>query len=76
MVTIVELPLVMPPAVAGLALLVAFGRFGLLELKPWYYFALALIAIVLFVICFIFALVYQRYALRRDTAGAVTRIEA
>jgi molybdate transport system permease protein len=29
-VTIVELPLVMPPAVAGLALLVAFGRFGLL----------------------------------------------
>jgi molybdate transport system permease protein len=30
LVTIVELPLVMPPAVAGLALLVAFGRFGLL----------------------------------------------
>jgi len=29
-VTLVELPLVMPPAVAGLALLVAFGRFGLL----------------------------------------------
>ena len=29
-ITIVELPLVMPPAVAGLALLVAFGRFGLL----------------------------------------------
>jgi molybdate transport system permease protein len=29
-VTIVEIPLVMPPAVAGLALLVAFGRFGLL----------------------------------------------
>ena len=29
-VTVVELPLVMPPAVAGLALLVAFGRFGLL----------------------------------------------
>jgi molybdate transport system permease protein len=28
--TLVELPLVMPPAVAGLALLVAFGRFGLL----------------------------------------------
>ncbi len=28
--TIVELPLVMPPAVAGLALLVAFGRLGLL----------------------------------------------
>ena len=29
-ITIVELPLVMPPAVAGLGLLVAFGRFGLL----------------------------------------------
>jgi molybdate transport system permease protein len=29
-VTIVELPLVMPPAVAGLALLIAFGRLGLL----------------------------------------------
>jgi molybdate transport system permease protein len=29
-VTLVELPLVMPPAVAGLALLVAFGRLGLL----------------------------------------------
>lgn len=28
--TVVELPLVMPPAVAGLGLLVAFGRFGLL----------------------------------------------
>ncbi len=29
-ITVVELPLVMSPAVAGLALLVAFGRFGLL----------------------------------------------
>jgi molybdate transport system permease protein len=29
-ITIVELPLVMPPAVAGLGLLVAFGRLGLL----------------------------------------------
>jgi molybdate transport system permease protein len=29
-ITAVELPLVMPPAVAGLALLVAFGRLGLL----------------------------------------------
>jgi len=29
-ITIVELPLVMPPAVAGLGLLIAFGRFGLL----------------------------------------------
>jgi molybdate transport system permease protein len=30
MITIVEIPLVLPPAVAGLALLVAFGRLGLL----------------------------------------------
>ncbi|HTW11120.1 MAG TPA: ABC transporter permease subunit, partial [Solirubrobacteraceae bacterium] len=30
LITTVELPLVMPPAVAGLALLVAFGRYGLL----------------------------------------------
>jgi len=29
-ITLVEVPLVMPPAVAGLALLVAFGRLGLL----------------------------------------------
>ncbi len=29
-ITLIELPLVLPPAVAGLALLVAFGRFGLL----------------------------------------------
>src|SRR3954465_1881660 len=30
LVTVVELPLVLPPAVAGLGLLAAFGRFGLL----------------------------------------------
>jgi molybdate transport system permease protein len=29
-ITLIEIPLVMPPAVGGLALLVAFGRFGLL----------------------------------------------
>jgi raffinose/stachyose/melibiose transport system permease protein len=33
----------------------------------------ATISVVLFIISFVFALVYQRYALRRDTAGAVTR---
>ena len=32
------------------------------------------VAVILFVICFAFALAYQRFALRRDTAGAVTRI--
>ncbi len=30
------------------------------------------VAVILFVICFLFALVYQRFALRRDTAGALT----
>jgi raffinose/stachyose/melibiose transport system permease protein len=33
----------------------------------------ATVSVVLFGISFAFALVYQRYALRRDTAGAVTR---
>ena len=30
------------------------------------------VAVVLFVICFVFALLYQRFALRRDTMGALT----
>ena len=30
LVSLVELPIVLPPAVAGIGLLVAFGRFGLL----------------------------------------------
>jgi raffinose/stachyose/melibiose transport system permease protein len=33
----------------------------------------ATVSVVLFLISFVFALAYQRYALRRDTAGAVTR---
>ncbi|MBV9380681.1 MAG: sugar ABC transporter permease [Streptosporangiaceae bacterium] len=33
----------------------------------------ATVSVVLFVISFVFALAYQRFALRRDTAGAVTR---
>jgi raffinose/stachyose/melibiose transport system permease protein len=32
------------------------------------------VAVILFVICFVFALLYQRFALRRDTDGALTRI--
>jgi raffinose/stachyose/melibiose transport system permease protein len=32
------------------------------------------VAVILFAICFAFALVYQRFALRRDTEGAVTRM--
>lgn len=31
------------------------------------------VAVVLFAICFVFALLYQRFALRRDTDGALTR---
>ena len=34
------------------------------------------IAIIMFVFCFAFSLIYQRYALRRDTAGALTRAVA
>ncbi len=30
------------------------------------------VAVILFMICFLFAILYQRYALRRDTAGALT----
>ena len=33
----------------------------------------ATVSVVLFVISFVFALAYQRFALRRDTAGALTR---
>jgi raffinose/stachyose/melibiose transport system permease protein len=32
------------------------------------------LAVILFVICFVFALIYRRFALRRDTEGALTRI--
>ncbi len=31
------------------------------------------VAVIIFLICFIFALLYQRFVLRRDTAGALTR---
>ncbi len=31
------------------------------------------VAVVLFILSFVFALLYQRFALRRDTAGAMTR---
>ncbi|MEU7476966.1 sugar ABC transporter permease [Lentzea sp. NPDC042327] len=31
------------------------------------------VAVILFIICFTFALFYQRFALRRDTEGALTR---
>jgi raffinose/stachyose/melibiose transport system permease protein len=31
------------------------------------------VAVIMFLICFVFALVYQRFVLRRDTRGALTR---
>ena len=31
------------------------------------------VAVIMFVVCFVFALVYQRFVLRRDTRGALTR---
>jgi raffinose/stachyose/melibiose transport system permease protein len=31
------------------------------------------LAVILFLACFLFAILYQRFALRRDTAGALTR---
>ena len=35
LITLIELPLVLPPAVAGIALLAAFGRLGLLGRASW-----------------------------------------
>ena len=32
------------------------------------------VSVILFVVCFVFALIYQRFVLRRDTAGALTRM--
>jgi raffinose/stachyose/melibiose transport system permease protein len=31
------------------------------------------VAVIMFIVCFVFALVYQRFVLRRDTRGALTR---
>jgi raffinose/stachyose/melibiose transport system permease protein len=31
------------------------------------------VAVILFIMCFVFALLYQRFVLRRDTEGALTR---
>jgi raffinose/stachyose/melibiose transport system permease protein len=33
------------------------------------------VAVILFLMCFSFALAYQRFVLRRDTEGAVTTYE-
>jgi raffinose/stachyose/melibiose transport system permease protein len=44
---------------------------GFKRLEPSYGSA---VAVILFAICFVFALAYQRFALRRDTDGALTRM--
>jgi raffinose/stachyose/melibiose transport system permease protein len=31
------------------------------------------VAVIIFVVCFVFAVMYQRFVLRRDTHGALTR---
>jgi molybdate transport system permease protein len=50
LVTLVELPIVLPPAVAGIGLLVAFGRFGLLGERIGGWLAFTWIAVVCAVI--------------------------
>jgi molybdate transport system permease protein len=50
LVTFVELPIVLPPAVAGIGLLVAFGRFGILGEEVGGRIAFTWIAVVLAVI--------------------------
>jgi len=45
-VTLVELPIVLPPAVAGIGLLVAFGRFGLLGERIGGWMAFTWVAVV------------------------------
>jgi molybdate transport system permease protein len=49
-VTLVELPIVLPPAVAGIGLLVAFGRFGLLGERVGGWIAFTWVAVVFAVI--------------------------
>ena len=46
LVTLVELPIVLPPAVAGIGLLVAFGRFGLLGHRVGDWLAFTWMAVV------------------------------
>ena len=43
--------------------------FGFLRTQMGYGSA---VAVILFVVCLVFALLYQRFALRRDIEGAVT----
>jgi len=50
LITLVELPIVLPPAVAGIGLLVAFGRFGLLGERLGGWLAFTWMAVVCAVI--------------------------
>jgi raffinose/stachyose/melibiose transport system permease protein len=59
------------PAEASNTMATYIYNFGIQ--KQQYGFASA-VAVILFIICFAFALVYQRFVLRRDTEGALTRV--
>ena len=59
------------PAEASNTMATYIYNFGIQ--KQQYGFASA-VAVILFIICFAFALAYQRFVLRRDTEGALTRV--
>jgi raffinose/stachyose/melibiose transport system permease protein len=58
------------PATASSTMLTYLFQNGILRVQLGYG---AAVAVILFVISFVFAVIYQRFALRRDTAGALTR---
>jgi raffinose/stachyose/melibiose transport system permease protein len=58
------------PATASSTMIIYLFQNGILRVQLGYG---AAVAVILFVISFIFALIYQRFALRRDTAGSLTR---
>src|SRR2546422_6477047 len=71
LVTLVELPLVLPPAVAGLGLLAAFGRTGLLHTSiPFTQTA------VILAICLVAGPLYARQAVTAVESGDPTPVEA
>lgn len=59
------------PAEASNTMVTYIYNFGIKQQQ--YGFASA-VAVILFIICFVFALAYQRFVLRRDTEGALTRV--
>ncbi len=59
------------PANASSTMATYIYMFGIRQQQ--YGFASA-VAVILFIICFAFALAYQRFVLRRDTEGALTRV--